>query len=147
MYDVWTQPQHFAKWMGPTGSKMEFIRTEIVENGTSFYKMTTDTGMVMFGKIKYLKFNKPNTIIYTQQFSDENENLSRHPLAPVWPATMLTTITLEEEPDNSTRVTVKWEPCDHFTEEELLAFIEAKAGMTIGWTGSFDKLEDYISTF
>ena len=30
------------------------------------------------------------------------------------------------------------------TAEELETFIKAKAGMTQGWTGSFDKLEAYV---
>jgi hypothetical protein len=28
--------------------------------------------------------------------------------------------------------------------EEIETFIKAKAGMTQGWTGSFDKLEEYL---
>jgi hypothetical protein len=30
------------------------------------------------------------------------------------------------------------------TQEELAAFVNARAGMTQGWTGSFDKLEAYL---
>ena len=30
-------------------------------------------------------------------------------------------------------------------EEEIETFIKAKGGMTQGWTGSFDKLENYLA--
>ena len=44
-----------------------------------------------------------------------------------------------------TRVTVTWEPYGATTREELETFIKARAGMTQGWTGSFDKLEEYLA--
>ena len=37
-----------------------------------------------------------------------------------------------------------WEPYGDFTRDELEVFIKARGGMTLGWTGSFDKLEDYL---
>ncbi len=55
---------------------------------------------------------------------------------------MLTTVTLTAEGPDQTRVTVTWEPHGATTPEELEAFIDARAGMTQGWTGSFDKLEE-----
>jgi hypothetical protein len=30
------------------------------------------------------------------------------------------------------------------TPAELAAFIDARTGMTLGWTGSFDKLDDLL---
>lgn len=40
-----------------------------------------------------------------------------------------------------TRVTITWEYHGNTTSEELQAFISARAGMTMGWTGALDKLE------
>lgn len=99
----------------------------------------------MYGTAKYIEFQKPNKIVYTQQFSDENGNVSRHPMAPTWPETMQTTVLLTSEGENLTRVTVTWEIVGHVTSEEMAAFINERGGMTGGWTGSFDKLEEYLS--
>jgi uncharacterized protein YndB with AHSA1/START domain len=98
----------------------------------------------MYGRCQYQKIEKPGCIVYTQQFCDENENISRHPLAPTWPETMLTTVQLTAEGPDQTRVTVTWEPYGPTTAEELEVFINARGGMTQGWTGSFDKLEEYL---
>jgi uncharacterized protein YndB with AHSA1/START domain len=98
----------------------------------------------MYGRAEYLEIRRPDRIVYAQQFCDENEKLSRHPMAPTWPATMLTTVTLVEEAPGRTRVTVEWEPRGEVTREELETFIKMKGGMTQGWTGSFDKLEEYV---
>ena len=99
----------------------------------------------MYGKVQYIKIDKPDMIIYTQQFSDENGNISRHPMAPTWPKTMLTTVKLVAEGPDQTRVAVTWEPYGKATAEEVDTFVNAKDGMAQGWTGSFDKLEDYIA--
>jgi uncharacterized protein YndB with AHSA1/START domain len=72
--------------------------------------------------------------------------MSRHPGAPVWPETMLTTITLSEESLNETRVTVLWEIFGAHTKEELACFTGERAGMTGGWSGSFDKLDNYLAS-
>ena len=145
MFEMWTNPKHFSKWLAPTGFEMEFIRSDIRPGGSTFYFMTNNKDVKMYGRAEYQKIEKPNRIVYTQQFCDEKENMSRHPMAPTWPATMLTTVELTEETPDRTRVTVTWETYGDTTREELETFINAKAGMTQGWTGSFDKLEEYLS--
>jgi uncharacterized protein YndB with AHSA1/START domain len=144
MFKVWTDPKHFSKWLPPTGFDMEFIRADIRPGGSSFYCMFNNSGVKMYGRVNYLEIKSPDQLVYTQQFCDENEKVSRHPMSPTWPETMLTTVTLTEEGPDSTRVTIEWEPYGNFTAVELETFVKAKAGMTMGWTGSFDKLEEYL---
>lgn len=144
VFDMWTKPEHFSKWMGPTGATMDFIRPNFKVGGTSFYKMINADGSVMYGHINYREISPVHTLIYTQQFVDKDEKISRHPMAPTWPETMLTTVQFAEEGKNQTRVTVKWEVFGDATKAERDMFHEAKAGMTQGWTGSFDKLEEAL---
>ncbi len=144
MFDMWTKPQHFSQWLPPVGFDMHFIRSDIRSGGSTFYCMTAQNGVKMYGRAEYLSIEKPDQLIYTQQFCDEHENISRHPMCSTWPATMLTTVKLTSEGPNQTRVTIAWEPYSETTQEELETFIQAKAGMTQGWTDSFDKLEGYL---
>lgn len=144
MFDMWTNPKHFSQWLPPIGFQMEFIRADIQSGGSTFYFMTNNNGVNMYGRAEYIKIDRPDTIIYTQQFCDKDENISRHPMAPTWPATMLTTVKLTAEGTDRTRVTVMWETHGATTLEELETFIIGRSGMTQGWTGSFDKLEEYI---
>jgi uncharacterized protein YndB with AHSA1/START domain len=141
MYEMWAQPEHIAQWTPPTGFTMSYIRADVRVGGSSFYLMTNGAGVDMYGRAAYLEMNKPNRLVYTQQFCDEHENISRHPMAPTWPETMLTTVQFTEETADRTRVTVTWEPHGAVTAEELATFMKARGGMTMGWTGSFDKLE------
>jgi uncharacterized protein YndB with AHSA1/START domain len=144
MFEMWTDPKHFAQWLAPTGFQMEFIRADIKPGGSSVYLMTNGADVTMYGRAKYMEVQKPDRIVYTQQFTDKNENVSRHPFAPTWPETMLTTVTLTSEGPDQTRVTVQWEPYGPTTQIELDTFIKARDGMSQGWNGSFDKLDDYI---
>lgn len=146
MFAMWTDPKHVSQWSSPKGFEMNFLKAEIKPGGSSFYFMTNGS-IKMYGRANYLEITRPHRIVYTQQFCDENENISRHPMAPTWPETMLTTVTLAEEGPDKTRVTVLWEIHGTTTREELETFIKAKSGMTQGWTGSFDKLEAHLADY
>lgn len=144
MFEMWTNPAHFSRWLPPTGMEMEFLRADIRPGGKTLFFMH-NADLKMYGRAEYLEIHRPDRLVYTQQFCDEHENISRHPYAPTWPETMLTTVTLTPEGPEHTRVTVQWEAFGAVTREELQAFIDARAGMTMGWTGSFDKLEAYLT--
>jgi uncharacterized protein YndB with AHSA1/START domain len=99
----------------------------------------------MYGRARYEEIRRPDLLVYTQQFCDENEKIARHPMAPVWPETMRTTVQFAAETPDRTRVTVTWEVEGKATAAELAAFLEHRASMTQGWSGSFDKLEALLS--
>lgn len=141
MFKMWTDPNHISQWLPPAGLTMDCLRAEIVPGGSSFIRMQGQ-GITMYGKFRYQQIEKPHLIVYTQEFCDKDEQLSRHPLAPTWPAVMLTTVTLTEEDTNRTRVTVQSEIYGEATPAEREIFNQGKTGMTQGWTGSFDKLEE-----
>jgi uncharacterized protein YndB with AHSA1/START domain len=84
-------------------------------------------------------------MVYTQSFCDANEKITRHPMAPTWPEVMKTTVLFEAEGLNKTRVTLKWEVDGNATTTERETFNKAKAGMSQGWSGSFDNLEEYLA--
>lgn len=144
MFAMWSKPEHFARWLAPTGCEMHIIRADIRAGGGSFYSMTSPGG-TMYGRTHYEEIRSPDRLVYTQQFCDENENITRHPMAPTWPETMRTTVDLSAEGPNRTRVTLTWEVAGEATAEELATFIGARSGMSQGWTGSFDKLEAVLA--
>ncbi len=141
VYEMWTDPVHLAQWLPPTGSTMRFLRTQAQVGGCSFYLMERPGGEVMYGLVKYLALEKPHRIVYTQQFCDEKERVIRPPFFKDWPETMLTTVELAVEEPERTRVTVRWEPLDGTTAADIAEFVRQRGGMTMGWTGSFEKLE------
>lgn len=141
MYRMWTDPEHLARWIPPTGTTMTFLKADIRPGGSTHSRITDGAKLTMYGRAEYLELTPPHRIVYTQQFVDAQGAVSRHPLAPTWPETMLTVVTLAEEGDDRTRVTVTWTPYGRVTAEETATFVQGRAGMTMGWTGSFDKLD------
>ncbi|MEQ1721642.1 MAG: SRPBCC domain-containing protein [Pseudobdellovibrio sp.] len=143
VFEMWSNPNHLSQWLAPTGFTMNNTQADVDAGGTLAYSMSGN-GVTMYGKINYKEITKPNRLVYTQIFCDKDGNISRHPMAPTWPETMLTTVIFTEEENNSTRVTITWEVYGDATSAERETFHTAKAGMTQGWTGSFDKFEDYL---
>jgi len=144
MFDMWTKPEHLTQWLPTTGFTMKYLRDDIRPGGSTFASWSNEM-YSMHARAEYVEIKRPECIVYTQQFCDENEVLSRHPMAPTWPATKLTLVTFAAEGPDRTRVTITWEPYGECTAEELATFVGAKSGMSQGWGGSFDKLEEYLA--
>jgi uncharacterized protein YndB with AHSA1/START domain len=144
LFDLWTTPENLARWLPPAGFTMRYISCDLKTGGSAFYSMDGPNGMKMYGRSNYLEIVRPSRIVYTQQFADEQGRVSRHPLSPTWPETMLTTVTFVAEGPERTRVRIAWEPHGSLTPQELETFIKARSGMTQGWTGSLDKLETFL---
>ncbi len=145
VFDAWADPKQLAQWLSPTGTSMEFFEADIKSGGSSFYKMGNEH-FTMYGRASYITVERPHTLIYTQQFCDKDGHVSRHPMSPTWPETMLTHIHFTALAANKTLITVQWEVSGPATAEELQTFINGRSSMTGGWSGSFDKLEDYLKS-
>lgn len=147
MFEMFTDSKHVSQWLPPTGFTMKYLKADIKPGATSVYCMSGAGDMKMYGKTTYQEITKPNRIVYTQYFCDEDEKITRHPMAPTWPEAMLTTIMLEAESADQTRVSVRWEVVGNATDVERETFNKGKPGMSLGWGGSFEKLEAYLKQF
>jgi uncharacterized protein YndB with AHSA1/START domain len=143
VFEMWANPEHLARWLPPAGTTMRFLRAEIAAGKSTFFLIAGEHG-AMHVRTEYLAIEPPRCIVYTQQFVDEREQLAPAPGAAVWPATLRTTVRLAEEGPDRTRVTVTTEPHGETTTLEGEAFVRERAGMTLGWTGSFDALETLL---
>lgn len=144
MFDMFTNPEHFSKWLPPTGMTMTYLKSNIKEGETTLYSMSDGAGFTLYNRAKYLKISKPHTIVFTQEFCDEKGNLQKAPWDANWPAMMVTTVQLTKESATETRVTITTSLPDSTTPIEIESFLKERDGMTKGWTGSLDKLEELI---
>lgn len=144
VFAMWTKPEHLAQWLPPVGTEMRFLRSDIAVGKSTFFVITGEHG-TMHVRAEYLAIEPPRRVVYAQQFVDEREQHAAVPGMETWPATLLTTVELVEEAEGGTRVTVTSEPQGAVTDAELAAFVGERAGMTLGWTGSFDKLEALLA--
>ena len=143
LFSAWTEPDQLVAWSGPVGAQTEYINVDIRTGGKAFYRMPFGDS-VIYGNVKYLEVTRPDRLVYIQQFANEDGSPGRHPLAPTWPQNMLTTVTFSKEGPEKSRITLEWEVTGEWTQEELDTFINGKKGMSQGWGGSFDKLDEYF---
>lgn len=141
VFAMWTDPTHYAQWMGPTGSTMSFIHADVREGGGSRWAMTSEDGSTKYGLLSYRKIAPHHLFEYTQRFCDRDGRPTKAPFDVTYPDVLLTTVTFAEEGPRETRVTVRWEVFGEASDTERRTFREMKPHMTGGWSGSFDKLD------
>lgn len=145
LFEMWVDPDHLAKWLPPAGFELKVINANIHMGGESFYLMTNNAGVTFYSRFEYVDIDAPHRMVYIQRFCDEDGKVTRHPGAPGFPEAMRTTVEFTPESDQSARVTVTTEPYGDANADEVAAFVAERSGMTLGWTGSFDKLESVLS--
>lgn len=144
VFDMFTQTRHIEKWQPPTGFFMKIREGKIEVGNSVFYEMGNNE-IKFYGRSTYQKILRSELISFIQEFCNENGQTAKHPGTPVWPARWLTTVTFVKEDSNSTRITLKSELFDDYTSTELEAFIAERRGMSLGWNGSLDRLEELLS--
>jgi uncharacterized protein YndB with AHSA1/START domain len=145
VFAMWVEPEHLARWLPPAGASLRFIRANIAEGESSFFVITSDQG-AMHVRADYLVVEPPHRLVYDQQFVDEAEQPVAEHGGGAWPSVLRTTVLLMEEAPGRTRVRVTMEPQGSTTAAELGAFLAERAGMTLGWSGSFDALDAVLGT-
>ncbi|MGO8765553.1 MAG: SRPBCC family protein [Limisphaerales bacterium] len=142
VWKAWTERERLMQWFGPKGCTMPVAKMDVRVGGTCHSCLRTPDGREMWGKFIYREITAPERLVYVQHFSDAAGGITRHPLNPVWPLQMLTTITFAEQ-NRKTLLTVRWTPLEP-TDEERQTFDGGHEGMKHGWGGSFDQLADYL---
>ena len=144
VFDAFTNPDQMRQWFSPKGFTVIAAKMDLRPGGFYHYGMRGPDGNEMWGKSVYREIKRPERIVYVNSFSDEAGNITRHPMSPTWPRQLLTTILFEEQKKGQTKLTIKWALLEP-NEEERATFMGAHDGMRQGWTGSLDKLTDFIA--
>lgn len=144
VFECFTDVNHMKHWWGPKGIKIVNPTLDLRPGGMFHYAMQTPDGSLMWGRQIYREITPHSRIVLVNSFSDENRGIGRHPGAPEWPAELLTTFTFEETSPGKTRFTVRWDLMDNASDIERETFLSGFDSMNMGWTGTLDKLGDYL---
>jgi uncharacterized protein YndB with AHSA1/START domain len=142
VWQAWTEREHM-QWWGPKGVTIHHARLDLRSGGTFHYCMKTADGQAMWGKWVIREIVRPERLVFVNSFSDESGGLTRHPMSPHWPLEMLSTVTFAGR-DGKTLLTVQWLPLNP-TDEERKTFDDGHESMKNGWTGSLDRLAEYLA--
>jgi len=97
----------------------------------------------MWGKWVIREIVKPERLVFVNSFSDAAGGLTRHPMNPLWPLEMLSTVTFVAQGDQ-TLLTIQWLPLNP-TETEHKTFDEGHESMKNGWGGTLDRLAEHLA--
>jgi len=144
VWRAWTEVEHLRQWWGPKGFAVTHCQVDLRPGGLMHYCLRMPDGGEMWGKFVYREIVKPERLVWINSFSDKEGGTTVHPMSPDWPREMLTKVTFEAQ-GGKTKVTVQWVPVEASTEIERKTFDAGRDSMKQGWSGTFEKLEAYLS--
>ena len=71
-WKVWTEPGLVMQWWGPRGYTSPSCRTDLRAGGTYLYCMRSPEGRDFWSTGRFLEVNRPERIVCTDSFADEN---------------------------------------------------------------------------
>ncbi len=146
VWEAWTKVEHLEKWMSPAGCTTIAARLDLRVGGRYHYGLRTPDGKEMWGMWQFREIVAPERLVTLNSFSDAAGGLTRHPLAPDWPAHTLSTLTFLRHAGigGGTTLELRWEPWEATTAERAM-FDGAHAGMEQGWGGTMAQLEAFLA--
>lgn len=143
VWQAWTDRESLLQWFGPKGMKMVRAELDFRAGGVFHYGLQQPDGGIMWGKWRFLEIVPQEKLVLISSFSDEAGGVTRHPMAPLWPAETLSTTTFTEQ-DGKTTITLRWTPHNASAAENAL-FAASHASMNGGWGGTMEQLEDFLA--
>lgn len=144
---VWqalTDVECIKAWWPPKSFTMIAATMDLQPGGVFHCGMRSVEGYKMWGKFVYREIVPPERLVYVNSFSNEAGEVKRHPIVPTWPTETLTTVTLEQEADGKTKLTVQWSP-HNATDIERRTFDMSHIGMRATWGATLDQLAAYLA--
>ena len=146
LWQCFTEPERMKQWWGPKGFTVISSKIDLRVGGTYHYGMKAPDGSTMWGLFSYREIVPREKLVFVNSFSDEKRGVTRHPMAPSWPLTMLSTFTFEDAPGGKTEFTVRWQTLNATeAEQETFDSPQSRQSMTNGWSGTMDQLEVYLA--
>ena len=138
LWQMWTDPQHFAAWYGPDGATIPVAKMDVRVGGTRLVSMEMQTpngAMQMWFTGEYLEVVENERLVYTESMSDPHGNV-------LSPADM----GMPEAHPTTTEVRVELEDLGGRTKMVMThAGIPSDSPGASGWTMAFDKLAAYVN--
>jgi uncharacterized protein YndB with AHSA1/START domain len=138
IWQMWTDPEHFASWYGPDGASIPDARMDVRVGGTRLVSMLVQTprgAMTMCFTGEYLEVVQNKRLVYTESMSDENGTV----IAP-------TDLGMPEGHPTTTEVRVELDDLGGRTRMVMThAGIPAGSPGAAGWTMALDKLAAHVT--
>ena len=138
VWQMWTDPDHFAAWYGPTGASIPVAKMDVRVGGSRLVcmEMTTPNGtMQMWFTGEFLEIVDNRRLVYTESMSDEHGNIKSAADMGMPDGHPMTTQVIVELDDlgGTTRMVMTHEG------------VPAESPGAMGWNMAFDKLVEHLA--
>lgn len=135
MFEVWSSCEHLKHWWGPKEWPMDECEMDFREGGKwHFCLRGPNKGDESWGLAIYKNIDKPQKIVYQDNFSDEDGNINEE-----MPEMLITVEFFEHEGKTRQVSTTLFD-----TEESLQKTVEM--GAVEGMSSSMERLDEYLPT-
>jgi uncharacterized protein YndB with AHSA1/START domain len=139
IWAMWTEPEHFRAWYGPTGASIPVADMDVRVGGTRHVSMQMETPngtMTMWFTGEYRVVTPHEHLVYTESMSDETGRV----VAPA-------EIGMPDGHPQTTEVTVELQGLGDRTRMTLThRGVRSDSGGATGWEMALDKLEAYVAS-
>ena len=142
VWKAFTEKGRLAQWWGPQGAVVTASTLDLSPGGVFHYGMEMN-GFAMWGQWVFREIEPPARLVFVSSFSTPEGGIGPCPFPMDFPAEVLSTIEFTED-DGRTTLTMRGVPLNA-TEAQRQTFQGMKSSMQVGWGGTFDKLEGYLS--
>ena len=144
LFEACTRVEEMKLWFAPAGMTTIKASQDFRPGGKYHYGLATPQGQEMWGLITYKEITPNSRLVYLQSFSDKDGGITAHPMSPNWPKEMVTVFEFIPEDANQTKLKISWIYAG-IDNTEASTFHAAHEGMTGGWSGSLDALQNYLN--
>jgi uncharacterized protein YndB with AHSA1/START domain len=139
MWQMWTDPEHFKNWYGPTGASIPVAKMDVRVGGARLVcmEMHTPTGPIqMWFTGEYLDVVENERLVFTESMADKDGNVMS-----------ASDMAMPEGHPTTTEVRVEFDDIEGRTRM-VLTHVGIPSGSPgeAGWVMAFDKLAAYAST-
>lgn len=143
VYSAWTEADQLKKWWGPAGFELEISKFNLAPEGIFLYCIKSESFGEMWGRFIYNEIISNSKLCYINSFSNSDGEIIRAPFNELWPLEISNEITFESNGDNTILKFTGFPLNANLAEIELFnSFFD---NLTKGFTGTLDKLEQYLS--
>lgn len=128
VFKVWTQPEHFSRWLGPKDFTTIGCQMNVQVGGMYRACIRSPEGTDHWMQGIYREIIEPERLVFTFAWEDENSQPKHETLV---------TVTFEEQ-GNKTLMTF---------QQAIFESIESRDSHNTGWSECFDRLATYLTAF
>ena len=140
VWSTWTDPELLPRWYGP-GVKTIIHRLDLKPGGLWLGEMQWGDNS-NYQRVEYTEVTPPKRLVWLHSVSDADWNIIPNPMMTDWPRVLLTTVTFEEDGDQ-TKMCLTWVPHEA-REVEIACFAAAMGSMDKGWGAGMGLLAELL---